>query len=88
MRGAASTVTDKAEPPNRFASVATAVPHVPIGGTFVVPPRLRAQVIAGSGTVFINGKPAARLGDKALECADPVDTPTGNVVASGTVIIG
>ena len=32
-------------------------------------------------------KPAARLGDTALDCADPVDTPTGTVVAKGTVFI-
>ncbi len=33
------------------------------------------------------GKPAARLGDTAMDCADPVDTPTGVVVAKGTVFI-
>jgi uncharacterized Zn-binding protein involved in type VI secretion len=33
------------------------------------------------------GKPAARLGDTAMDCADPVDTPTGTVVAAGTVFI-
>ncbi len=33
------------------------------------------------------GKPAARLGDTALDCADPIDTPTGTVVAAGTVLI-
>jgi uncharacterized Zn-binding protein involved in type VI secretion len=69
-------------------STATATPHAPIGGTFVSPPRLKARVIAGSGTVFINGKPAARAGDKALDCADPVDAPVGTVQAVGTVLIG
>ena len=33
------------------------------------------------------GKPAARLGDTGMDCADPVDTPTGTVVAAGTVFI-
>lgn len=69
-------------------STATNVPHLPLGGTFVNPPRNRARVAAGSTTVFINGKPAARLGDKALDCADPVDAPGVGVVAAGTVFIG
>jgi uncharacterized Zn-binding protein involved in type VI secretion len=33
------------------------------------------------------GKPAARMGDTAMNCADPVDTPTGTVIAVGTVLI-
>ncbi len=33
------------------------------------------------------GSPAARLGDMANDCADPVDTPTGTVLAVGTVMI-
>ena len=33
------------------------------------------------------GKPAARLGDTAMTCGDPVDAPTGAVVAAGTVFI-
>lgn len=33
------------------------------------------------------GKPAARLGDTANDCADPIDTPTGTVVAKGNVFI-
>ena len=33
------------------------------------------------------GKPAARMGDTALDCADPVDTPTGTVIAAGNVFI-
>lgn len=63
-------------------------PHVPIGGTFVVPPRNRGTIITGSATVLINGKPAARAGDTALTCNDPVDLPVGTVVAAGTVLIG
>ena len=63
-------------------------PHVPIGGSFVTPPSNRATIIKGSATVMINGKPAARAGDTALTCNDPVDAPVGTVVAVGTVNIG
>ncbi len=63
-------------------------PHVPQGGTFVVPPKNRGQVIQGSSTVFINRKPAARNGDPALTCNDPADQPVGKVVATATVFIG
>jgi uncharacterized Zn-binding protein involved in type VI secretion len=63
-------------------------PHVPQGGSFVNPPSNKATIVAGSGTVLINGKPAARSGDTATTCNDPVDLPAGTVVASGTVIIG
>lgn len=63
-------------------------PHIPQGGTFVVPPKNRATIIKGSATVSINGKPAARAGDTALTCNDPVDMPVGQVVAQGTVSIG
>jgi uncharacterized Zn-binding protein involved in type VI secretion len=63
-------------------------PHVPIGGTFVKPPSNQATIITGSGTVFINNKPAARSGDTALTCNDPVDLPVGTVVAVSTVLIG
>jgi uncharacterized Zn-binding protein involved in type VI secretion len=62
--------------------------HQPIGGTFVKPPSNRGSIIAGSATVFINGKPAARSGDTAITCNDPVDLPVGRVVAEGTVFIG
>ena len=63
-------------------------PHIPIGGTFVKPPSNKATIIKGSATVNINGKPAARSGDTAMTCNDPVDLPVGTVVAVGTVNIG
>lgn len=70
-------------------STATNTPaHQPIGGTFVKPPANRGSIITGSGTVFINGKPAARSGDTAITCNDLVDLPVGKVVAKGTVFIG
>jgi uncharacterized Zn-binding protein involved in type VI secretion len=62
-------------------------PHIPDGGTFQDPPRNRGEIITGSATVMINGKPAARNGDTALTCNDPVDLPIGQVVALGTVMI-
>jgi uncharacterized Zn-binding protein involved in type VI secretion len=63
-------------------------PHIPIGGSFSKPPTNQGVVITGSPTVMINGKPAARNGDQALTCNDPLDLPVGTVVAVGTVSIG
>ena len=70
-------------------STATNTPaHIPQGGPFQKPPSNRATVQLGSSTVLINGKPAARNGDKAMTCNDPADLPVGTVVAAGTVLIG
>ena len=65
-------------------------PHLPTapGTTFQKPPANKATIQQGSQTVKINGKPAARTGDKALTCNDPSDQPSGTVVAAGTVLIG
>jgi uncharacterized Zn-binding protein involved in type VI secretion len=65
-------------------------PHRPTapGTTFQKPPSDKATIQKGSQTVNINGKPAARAGDKALTCNDPADQPSGTVVAVGTVSIG
>lgn len=63
-------------------------PHVPIGGTFVKPPANKGTIIMGSASVFINGKPAARNGDTALTCNDPLDQPVGKVIAVSTVLMG
>lgn len=63
-------------------------PHIPQGGPFQKPPTNRGKIIIGSPTVMINGKPAARMGDKAMTCNDPVDLPAGQVIAAGTVMIG
>jgi uncharacterized Zn-binding protein involved in type VI secretion len=62
-------------------------PHIPQGGPFQRPPMNKAQLITGSPTVFINGKPAVRNGDTALTCNDPVDMPVGTVIAVGTVMV-
>lgn len=64
-------------------------PHIPIGaGPFAIPPTNQGTIIVGSFTVLINGKPAARAGDTALTCNDPVPLPGGKVVAVSTVLIG
>jgi uncharacterized Zn-binding protein involved in type VI secretion len=63
-------------------------PHIPQGGPFQKPPSNKGTIKMGSSTVKINGKAAARSGDTAETCNDPVDLPIGVVVASGTVLIG
>jgi uncharacterized Zn-binding protein involved in type VI secretion len=63
-------------------------PHIPIGGTFQTPPKNQGEIVTGSATVLINGKPAARAADTAKTCNDPTDLPVGQVVAAGTVLIG
>ncbi len=63
-------------------------PHLPQGGPFSKPPSNQGRIIVGSTSVMINGKPAARNGDTAMTCNDPVDLPVGKVVAVGTVLIG
>ena len=65
-------------------------PHVPAppGTTFQKPPSNKGTIQQGSQTVMINGKPAARTGDKAMTCNDPADLPAGTVIAVGTVMIG
>jgi uncharacterized Zn-binding protein involved in type VI secretion len=65
-------------------------PHLPTspGTAFQTPPSNRATIAAGSATVRINGRPAARAGDSARTCNDPTELPVGTVVASGTVFIG
>ncbi len=65
-------------------------PHLPTppGATFQKPPSNKGEIMMGSATVKINGKMAARNGDTAKTCNDPVDAPIGAVMAVGTVMIG
>jgi uncharacterized Zn-binding protein involved in type VI secretion len=63
-------------------------PHVPMGPSFQSPPKDKGRITKGSGTVFINGKAVARMGDMADTCNDPSDMPVGTVIASGTVFVG
>jgi uncharacterized Zn-binding protein involved in type VI secretion len=68
-----------------------APPHVPTppGTAFQIPPRNQGIVQVGSATVLINGKGAARVGDRVITCNDPVDQPVGTITAgSPTVAIG
>jgi uncharacterized Zn-binding protein involved in type VI secretion len=62
--------------------------HVPAGGPFQKQPSNKATVQAGSATVLINNKQAARTGDPALTCNDPADAPNGSVIGRGTVLVG
>lgn len=63
-------------------------PHIPQGGPFQKPPSNQGKIMMGSTTVLINGKMAARNGDTAMTCNDPVDAPVGKVIAMSTVLIG
>ncbi len=65
-------------------------PHIPTppGTAFQTPPANKGTIKLGSPTVKINGKMAARNGDIAETCNDPVDLPVGQVIAVGTVFIG
>lgn len=71
-------------------SIAVNIPHIPTppGIAFQIPPKNKGTILKGSGTVKINGKPAARNSDTALTCNDPADMPAGKVIAKGTVHIG
>ncbi|HET6229347.1 MAG TPA: PAAR domain-containing protein [Longimicrobiaceae bacterium] len=87
--GLSGDVTIGGKPAATVGSTATNTPpHLPLGGTFVNPPANRGTIVKGSATVLINGKGAARMGDTAKTCNDPVDLPGGTVVAAGTVEIG
>ncbi|ESW93127.1 PAAR motif protein [Mesorhizobium sp. LSJC269B00] len=86
--GCVDTVKVNGMPAAIVGSVAFNQPHIPMGGTFVIAPRNRGTINTGSVTVSIGGRPAARAGDTALTCNDPVDAPNGKVVATGTVWIG
>jgi len=63
-------------------------PHVPAAGPFQKAPSNQGTIEAGSASVLINDKPAARGGDPAVTCNDPCDAPQGTVIASSTVLIG
>ena len=70
-------------------STATNSPsHIPQGGPFQSPPANKGEVMLGSTSVMVNGKPLARIGDTALTCNDPTDLPAGTVIAVGTVLAG
>jgi len=87
--GCSTNVTIGGMPAATVGSTATnAPPHVPQGGPFQVPPTNQGTVTQGSGTVLINNKPAARVGDPVTTCNDPAPAPTSSIVGAGTVMIG
>jgi uncharacterized Zn-binding protein involved in type VI secretion len=87
--GCSTDVLIEGRPAAVVGSVAmNAQPHLPTGGPFQVPPTNQGTIMAGSPLVLINGKPAARDGDKVSTCNDPAPAPTGTVVATGQVMMG
>lgn len=88
--GLSTNVNIMGMPAATFGSKAQNMPpHIPMApGPFQKQPSNQATIMKGSGTVLINNKPAARMGDTALTCNDPADLPVGNVIAAGTVMIG
>lgn len=89
MGGLSSNVKIMGMPAATLGSTADNLPpHIPAGGPFQKPPANKGTIMIGSPTVMINGKPAARNGDTAMTCNDPVDLPIGKVIAISTVMIG
>ena len=87
--GCSTNVMIGGMPAATVGSTATnAPPHMPQGGPFQVPPTNQGTVTQGSGTVLINNKPAARVGDPVTTCNDPAPAPTSSIVGAGTVMIG
>lgn len=87
--GLSSDVLIEGMPAATVGSTATNTPpHIPQGGPFQIPPTNQGRIIMGSATVLINGKQAARSGDTAMTCNDPVELPVGQVVAVSMVLIG
>lgn len=89
--GCSTNVLIQGQPAATVGSIAmNTPPHIPQGGPFQIPPTNQGTIIKGSTTVFINNKPAARMGDTANTCNDPAPAPVGQVVVAGapTVLIG
>lgn len=89
--GLSSDVKIMGKPAATVDSTADNTPaHIPTppGTSFQKPPSDKGKIQMGSATVKINGKAAARNGDKAMTCNDPADLPAGTVIAVGTVFIG
>ena len=89
--GLVSTVKIAGQPAAVVGSTARNSPsHIPTppGVSFQKPPANQATIQAGSATVTIGGKAAARNGDIAQTCDDPADLPVGTVIAVGMVLIG
>jgi uncharacterized Zn-binding protein involved in type VI secretion len=52
------------------------------------PPANRGVVVQGAERVLVNDRPLARHGHRVKTCNDPVDLPTCEIVAEGTVLVG
>ncbi len=88
-QGTSNDVMIESKPAATVDSIAmNTPPHIPQGGPFQKPPSNQGKIMMGSATVLINGKPAARMGEMVQDCNDPVDAPTGTVVAVSQVLIG
>lgn len=70
-------------PPHVPTSPGTSFPGAPINKG----PSNKGTIQTGSQTVRINGKFAARDGDPAVTCNDPVDLPVGKVVVKPGVTV-
>jgi uncharacterized Zn-binding protein involved in type VI secretion len=90
--GTVATVLIAGAPAATVGSVATnAPPHIPTppGTSFQKPPANKGDVSAGSATVTIGGKAAARAGDPVRTCNDPTDADTSAITSGApTVMIG
>jgi uncharacterized Zn-binding protein involved in type VI secretion len=89
LNGCVTTVLIGGQPAAVVGSEAVILPpHVPTSGSFQNPPTNKGTIVAGSPTVLIGGKAAARAGDKVMTCNDPAPLPAGTIVAVGTVLVG
>lgn len=89
--GLIQTVTIGGQPAAVKGSTASnQPPHLPTppGTSFQKPPANQGTVEMGSQTVSIGGQQAARTSDPVRTCGDPTDQPTGQIIATGTVLIG
>lgn len=88
-RELATSVKVEDKPAAVVGSLATNDPkHIGQGGEFKKKPTDEAKVKTGAATVLIEDKAAARAGDSCWTCNDPMDLPTGVVIASSSVVVG
>lgn len=84
-----SDVKIEGQPAATVDSVAQNVPpHIPVspGTSFVNPPSNRGTVSAGSSSVKIHSKAAARLGDPVRTCNDPVDKDAAKITTGAQAV--
>jgi len=84
---ASSVFIDSAAAATKGSTADNAPLHIAAQGPFQRPPTNKATVHEGSATVFIEDKPAARMGDSAMTCNDPADAPNATVIASSSVFV-